>query len=171
MSQQQQQQQPSLTCVWNANGSMSCNKVCSGLICNDAYEYFEQQQQQQQQNRNYTYSINVLVTDPKQTTIYYSRIISNIPSSSAYILDNIVISNLQIQNSPGRLTITDMTSYDNHIVKPPFLQIQVTNSHNVTLPMMFPNTPGLNILMRTASLDLMEVGPTSIAMDRYKMGL
>ena len=158
----------SLSCVWNANGSFTCDKICHGVICKDAYEYFTPKTIS---TAPIIYSVNILVTNPSQTTKYYEKVIPNIQSSTAFVIDSVFINNLQIQNSPALLQITDVTDYSSAIKSPPFLQVLVTNSRNQTVSVQFPKTQGMNILMRTATLALPTTGPTTIMVDRYKMGI
>lgn len=153
-----------MSCVWNANGSFTCDRVCdnSSVICRDIREYYTPSQE-------YTYSLNIIVTNADFSTIYYTKILPGITSSSKYVLDIIHVSDLFVNNNiPVVLQILDMTNYSYNI---PLLQLLIVNSRKEQIHMHFNSVKGLNLTARTAYLNLPSLGPTQVILDRFSMNI
>ena len=154
-------------CIWNANGSITCDKACNDrMICRDIYEYYSQVP------TPFKYSINVIVTSTDKSIIFHEKQLPAIDSSSAYVLDTIHLVDQTFNYMPALVQIQDLTDYRAQQPKiPPLLQILVKNSRGQTHNLRFDNLNDMNILTRTNTIAVPTIGGTEIIMDRRAMGI
>ena len=158
-----------LSCVWNANGSFSCDKVCNGVICHDAYEHFVDKTTM---SPKMVYSINIIVTNLEKSVIYYEKKLPSISAINAYVLDTIYMTRDTLNYSQALLEIQDMTNYEaQQLLNPPLLQLLVQNSQGTTYNLQFNSKNGLNVLMRTNTITIPTIGTTTIMLDRHAMNI
>jgi len=152
-------------CIWNANGSITCDKACNDrMICRDLYEYYAAPP--------FNYSINIVVTSTDRSVIYYEKELPAIDSSTAYVLDTIFIVDEAINYQPALVEIQDLTNYQaRQPSNPPLLQILVKNSQGTINNLKFNNRVGMNLLTRTNTIPVPTIGGTQIIMDRHSMGI
>jgi hypothetical protein len=162
-----------MSCVWNANGSITCDRACdkTNLICHDVNEYFANNMNKPNPNTTLLkYSINIIVTNADKSAIFYSKALPSI-SSDAYIIDTISLSSLQNRTSHALLTIQDLTNYQGPVRPPPHLQLIIQNHLGTQNLIQFSSQVGMNVLLRTATIALPATSPTLVIMDRLQMGL
>lgn len=139
-----------MSCIWKANGDFYCN------------ENFEVSPS----SKN-SYSINVFIKSMDKSKIFYEKSFPDI-TTSAFILDTINDRNFTLQNTPVLLEIQDLTNYKTGLIKP-YIEIIVLNSKNERYDIHFASNDAMNILLRTATLNLPTFGPTQIMLNRIKM--
>ena len=156
-----------MSCVWNANGTITCDRACdkSNLVCHNVVEYFTQNQSK----ANAIYSINIFVTNLDKSAIYYTKSLPHISFANAYIIDKINLPNLETRNESVLLTIQDMTDYHGPKKPPPYLQLIIENFQGNQNSIYFDSQVGMNILLRTATIPLASASPTLVIMDRLRM--
>jgi hypothetical protein len=164
-----------MSCIWNANGTITCNRTAGEVngananSCHDIHEYYANANIRLQTSTNY--SINIIVTNIDKSAIYYSKAMPSIASDKAYILDKINLPNFNNRNSQALLTIQDLTNYQGPVRPPPYLQLIIQNHKGEQNSIKFESLVGMNVLLRTATIQLPATSPTLVIIDRLQMGL
>ena len=120
-----------------------------------------------------SYAMNIFVTSKDKTETYFTRQIPNIDGGLAYNIATIpplpIDQNGQIE---AILSFQDLTNY-NLYPTPPSLELTLYNaSWSTMVPIRFDSSISIqNLRYRTASLPLPLYGPTSVFLDRLKMGI